>query len=163
MAFRICDLMITTIRPLEEGRVSLEDMLRGRGGQHDAGSEIPLGVPAAPPPSRPASEIFDAPPPRGPDSENVDALDSVELRALLQLALSRLGGPRLVADVQGETVALHDFFPVHMWKRFSLHRTRAGVLSGTKSDSSETLQALPGCAPFKLWWAKGGRWRTPEI
>jgi hypothetical protein len=104
MAFRICDLMITTIRPLEDERVSLEDMLRGGGGYHDAESGIPLGIPAAPPPSRPASELFDAPPPRGPDNENVDALDIVELRALLQLALSRLGGPVTEAELKPQAI-----------------------------------------------------------
>lgn len=54
--------------------------------------------------ARHSREILNAPPPCGPDSDTVDALDIVELRALLQLALSRLGDPVTEAELKPQAI-----------------------------------------------------------
>src|SRR6185295_17168343 len=50
-----------------------------------------------------------------------------------------------------------------MWRDLSVHRARAGILSGAQPDPSQALQALPRCAPFKLWRSEGWRRRTSTL
>ena len=82
MQFQVRDLMITLIpKELDPGIFSAPC---------DAGSEVPPGPP--PPPPGP-DEIF-----KGPQ------MDVAELRAILQIALTKLGGPLSAEEMRPRTL-----------------------------------------------------------
>lgn len=86
MQFQVRDLMITLIPKELDLGIFAEPC--------DAGSEVPPGPPPSPPPPPPGpDEIF-----KRPD------MDVTELRALFQIALTKLGGPLSAEEMRPRTL-----------------------------------------------------------